>query len=90
MIVAGAFDDSPDFQLFLWNPAKPPKRVDTDLSGIRPEGIVLFSNRPDEALLLSDDGGVIVKFDGKDTECKKLPPDQQTFRARWVSLPPQP
>jgi hypothetical protein len=86
VIVAGAFDDTPDFQLFLWDPAKPPKRVDANLSGIRPEGIVLVSNRPDEALLLSDDGGVMVKFKGKDTECKKLPPDQQTFQSRWVSL----
>jgi hypothetical protein len=83
VIAAGAFDDSPAFHLFSWSgdPAQPPARLPDDLSGLRPEAIVVFPGR-NEVLLLSDDGGV--KVNG--TECKDLPKAQQSFRSRWISL----
>jgi hypothetical protein len=88
MIVAGAFDDCPAFQLFLWsgNPTQPPLRLPDDLFGLRPEAIVTYPDRKNEILLLSDDGGVLVNG----TECKDLPKAQRSFRTRWISLPPQP
>lgn len=85
LVVAGAFDDCPAFQLFLWSgdPASPPKRqqVGDDLFGLRPEALVLFPGQADKVLLLSDDGGVAVE--GK--ECKKASKEQRSFQAIWLS-----
>lgn len=89
VIVAGARDDCPAFQLFLWSggPATPPERVaNADLFGLRPEAIVIYPDHRNEVLLLSDDGGVLV--DG--VECKDLEKDHRSFRARWVALPAPP
>jgi Protein of unknown function (DUF3616) len=86
VIVAGARDDCPAFQLFLWSgdPAKQPERVPgADLFGLRPEAIVVYPSRRGEVLLLSDDGGV--RSDG--VECKKLPVERRAFRAMWVPVP---
>lgn len=86
VIVAGARDDRSTFQLFLWtgDPARQPERVPgVDLSGLRPEAIVVYPGRRDEILLLSDDGGVLV--DGM--ECKKLEKNRRSFRARSILLP---
>ncbi len=86
VIVAGARDDCPAFQLFLWSgdPARQPERVPAaDLFGLRPEAIVVYPGRRGEVLLLSDDGGVLV--DG--VECKELAAERRGFRARWVAVP---
>jgi Protein of unknown function (DUF3616) len=87
VIVAGAVDDCPAFQVFLWNPAKPPVRLSgADLFGLRPEAIVVYPDRPNEILLLSDDGGIKVG----NVECKDLKPSgQRAFRAKWLSVPPK-
>lgn len=89
LIVAGPFNDEGAFQLYRWcgDPAHQPEAIEgADLSGLRPEAIVIDPEHPDEILLLSDDGGVKTG----DVECKDLPKDKRTFQARRISLRSQP
>ncbi len=89
-IVSGPFDRASGFHLFSWNgdPGSDPKEVRYDFGNLNPEA--LFSFPGSKTLqLLSDDGKVKAKYDGKDLECgealsKGLPVH---FRAVSIQAP---
>jgi hypothetical protein len=82
LIVAGAIDETADTRLFFWNGAKDkPERINVDLRGVNPEAIAVYPG--DKRIQLFSDDGSKLK-DG--TMCKKLPPDQRSFRAVWLTF----
>jgi hypothetical protein len=82
LIVAGAIDETADTQLFFWNGGKDkPERINVDLRGVNPEAIAVYPGEK-RIQLFSDDGSKLK--DG--TMCKKLPPDQRSFRAVWLTF----
>jgi hypothetical protein len=82
LIVAGAIDEAANTQLFFWNGGKDkPERINVDLRGVNPEAIAVYPG--DKRIQLFSDDGSRLK-DG--TMCKKLPPDQRSFRAVWLTF----
>jgi Protein of unknown function (DUF3616) len=87
IIVAGAFDGSDKFALYLWSGDRSslPQLVQVQLpTDFRPEGIVLYADQPHQVQLISDDGAVI--RDGH-VACKDLPNSQHKyFRSLWLTV----
>lgn len=93
VIVAGSFDDTPNFAVFRWagdatGPTPVPGLTFTDF---RPEA--LFINEPAGAptpaaaltlSLLSDDGDVVIE--GKPCKNKKTPPEKKRFKLATLTL----
>lgn len=85
LILAGNFDSTKNFALFSWKGDEtPPKRLATDLSTINPESLIVFSQDDLRALVLSDDGDLLLGVQRE--ENKKLPVPERTFRSIWVKL----
>jgi hypothetical protein len=85
LIVAGAYDDRLDFQLYRWSadPDDAPERVrGVDFGDLHPEAL-FFALQGDRVRMqvLSDDGGRMV--DGR--ECKDLAEGRQSFRSARVT-----
>lgn len=71
LVVAGAFDDTPDYQLYWWSGLAGDgarQIAKFDFKDYRIEGIALFPGLEDRALLISDDGTYPVQ----DMECKEV------------------
>jgi Protein of unknown function (DUF3616) len=87
IIVAGAFDGSDKFALYLWSGdrSSSPQLLQVQLpTDFRPEGIVLYTDQPHQVQLISDDGTVI--RDGQ-TACKDLQSSQHKyFRSLWLTV----
>lgn len=81
LVMGGAFDSTPDSQLFTWDGVNEPQASAADLSGLNPEGFVTTSGSS-KTLVVSDDGAELVNG----TECKRLAdPNQKRFRARFIT-----
>lgn len=75
------------FRLYQWSGARteaPQEIADADLTGLNPEGILIYRGLKDRFQILSDDGQV--KTNGVD--CKELADDHpaKKFRTRWIHL----
>ena len=83
-IIAGARDGGHDTQLYRWDgTASPVLLHQWQAKTFNPEAILNVPGKPNEFLILSDDGGL--KTAGK--ECKDMPEASRIFRSVSVSLP---
>ncbi len=92
LIVAGSFDGSDKFALYLWSGdrGRSPQLLDVTLpTDFRPEGIVLYPDEPVTApreyrvQLISDDGAAIRDAQ---TACKNLQSSEHKyFRSLWLT-----
>ena len=77
-IIAGARDGGHDTQVYRWDGANAPEKLhEWQAKTFNPEAILNVPGKPDEFLILSDDGGV--KTAGK--ECKEMPEASRVFRS---------
>ena len=99
-IIAGSFDESPNFALYRWSGKKerPPVLVrELSQSNFSPEALVTFKNS-DNLFMLSDDGSLEIKVGGawecmegefrKDGTCLNkylIDPKKKTFRGIWLA-----
>jgi hypothetical protein len=51
-----------------------------------PEGLIVWSNRPKQFQILSDDGERTLEDIDKDLPCKKLPLESRQFRSGWLTF----
>lgn len=81
LLLAGAFDDSRNFQLYEWSglPESPARALTVDMGDLKPEEIIALeaADRPLALYLLSDDGT---------DECKEKKVDARSFRAIATKL----
>jgi hypothetical protein len=75
LLIAGPVADGGPFDLYRWSgrDGDSPRKVNADLGGLSPEGLVPLNSR--SVLVLSDDGS---------DECKALPAAKQSFRGRVI------
>jgi hypothetical protein len=99
-IIAGAFDDNPEYAIYRWSGKKesPPVLVkQLNQSDFSPESMITFKNS-DEFFVLSDDGSLLIKVDGawecvegefrKDGTCQNkylIDSEKKTFRGIWLT-----
>lgn len=89
MIIAGPFDGSDRFALYLWsgNPNENPELIDLTLpTDFRPESVLFYPHLSDHFQILSDDG-TIRRVDGQ--ECKDIKDSENPekyFRSIWVQI----
>lgn len=77
-MIAGARDGGHDFQLYRWNGNAAPELLhEWKARSFNPEAILSVPGRPNEFIILSDDGSL--KQGG--TECKDLPEAARRFRS---------
>jgi hypothetical protein len=85
LLVAGAYDTSKSFALYLWSgkPGDEPKPLEAhDFGGLSPEAFVVYPGEK-RIQILGDDGTKNV--DGQ--ECKEVDnPAKRSFRSGWVAL----
>jgi len=85
LVLAGSFDDTRNFSLFLWDgiSSAPSQLVDgTSLNDLNPEELVMVPETTGGFLLFSDDGDLVIG----PKKCKKVEPANRAFRATAVQL----
>ena len=85
LIVAGPPADDGSFALYRWSgtAGDAPVPLALDLGTLRPEALLMIPGTR-KLQVLSDDGGMKVGS----TECKKLPPEQRSFRSLTLEFAP--
>lgn len=99
-IIAGTFDDSPNYAIYRWSGKKErPPILLRQLGQIdfSPEAMITFKNS-DKFFILSDDGSLLINVDGawecvegefrKDGTCQNkylIDPEKKTFRGIWLA-----
>ncbi len=82
LIIAGAIDSTRDAKLFLWSGGNSkPQPLEVDVTAFNPEAVATYPGEK-RIQLFSDDGTVMVNG----VPCKRLPPDQRSFRAVWLTF----
>ena len=100
-IIAGAFNDSPNFALYRWSGKSQKQPVlinELSQNDFNPEALITFKDS-EKLFVLSDDGTLRIKVDGawecmkgqyqKDGTCQNkflIDPDKKTFRGIWLSF----
>ncbi len=98
-IIAGTFNDSPQFALYRWSGkrAEQPKLVrQLNQRDFTPEAMITFKNS-EKFFMLSDDGSLLIKVNGawecmegefrRDGTCQNkylIDPEKKTFRGIWL------
>jgi len=86
LIIAGPAGEQGPFRLYRWtgSPTDVPMEVSSvSFSGLQPEALIVYPDKPNEIEILSDDG----RRELLGVACKDLPPDQQVFRQRASAIP---
>jgi hypothetical protein len=90
LIVAGAYDASDEFALYLWsgNRQDTPQKIESiNLPpNFRPEAVLFYPNRKNQFQLISDDGAII-RANGQ--ECKEIEDEnhpEKYFRSLWITV----
>jgi hypothetical protein len=98
-VIAGAFDDNPQFALYRWSGNKESRPVlvrQLNNSDFNPEAMITFKDS-EKFFVLSDDGSRLIEVDGawecmkgefrKDGTCQNkhlIDPEKKTFRGTWL------